>query len=203
MTRRIITALLAATAATACAPQPKVTPEPLPQLQIVETLETDADRLLNYYAYMNELQGDSLEREYRSVRKSYDANQTDFNRMQLIMLLSSPSASFRDTELAHSLLKDWLNEDYQSYSKLRPLALLLDNYLSELGRIAQAKKRTASQMREASDLIARQSDRIAQQKAALATEQQRTQELQSKLDALLEMERNLIERERLEQPNTP
>lgn len=203
MTTRIIMVLVMASAVTACAPQPKIVREPLPKLQIVETLETDADRLLNYYAYITELQGDSLRREYRFVKKSYDASPTEFNRMQLIMLLASPSASFRNPVRAHSMLKDWLQDEYNAYSKLRPLAILYDNYLFELIQLREAKDRSADQMRQANDLIARQSDRISRQNAALAAEKQQSLELQKKLDALLQMERNLMEREQLTPPDTP
>ncbi len=186
--------LLAASIAAGCAPQPPVTTEPLPRLQIVETLETDADRLLNYYAYVTELQGETLEREYRYVEKAYSTDPNEYNEMQMIILLASPRASFRDTDLARTMVRRWLQDEYYSYSKLRPLAMLYYSYLSELKRqnrvIDQAKKR----LRQANEQSAQQAEQI---KAS----QQRSKELQDKLDALLEMERSLIEREQITQPD--
>ncbi len=186
--------LLAASIAAGCAPQPPVTTEPLPRLQIVETLETDADRLLNYYAYVTELQGETLEREYRYVEKVYSTDPNEYNEMQMIMLLASPRASFRDTDLARTMVRRWLQDEYYRYSKLRPLAMLYYSYLSELKRqnrvIDQAKK----SMRQANEQSAQQAEQI---KAS----QQRSKELQDKLDALLEMERSLIEREEITQPD--
>ncbi len=186
--------LLAASIAAGCAPQPPVTTEPLPRLQIVETLETDADRLLNYYAYVTELQGETLEREYRYVEKVYSTDPNEYNEMQMIILLASPRASFRDTDLARTMVRRWLQDEYYSYSKLRPLAMLYYSYLSELKRqnrvIDQAKK----SLRQANEQSAQQAEQI---KAS----QQRSKELQDKLDALLEMERSLIEREEITQPD--
>ncbi len=186
--------LLAASIAAGCAPQPPVTTEPLPRLQIVETLETDADRLLNYYAYVTELQGETLEREYRYVEKVYSTDPNEYNEMQMIILLASPRASFRDTDLARTMVRRWLQDEYYRYSKLRPLAMLYYSYLSELKRqnrvIDQAKK----SLRQANEQSAQQAEQI---KAS----QQRSKELQDKLDALLEMERSLIEREEITQPD--
>ncbi len=186
--------LLAASIAAGCAPQPPVTTEPLPRLQIVETLETDADRLLNYYAYVTELQGETLEREYRYVEKAYSTDPNEYNEMQMIILLASPRASFRDTDLARTMVRRWLQDEYYRYSKLRPLAMLYYSYLSELKRqnrvIDQAKK----SLRQANEQSAQQAEQV---KAS----QQRSKELQDKLDALLEMERSLIEREQITQPD--
>ena len=105
MNKRAVMMLLAATVVTGCAPRPPVIDEPLPQLQIVETLETDADRLLNYYAYMTELQGDTLEREYRFVEKAYTDDPNEYNQMQLIMLLASPRVFTNSA--SRSQMKRW------------------------------------------------------------------------------------------------
>jgi predicted ribosome quality control (RQC) complex YloA/Tae2 family protein len=200
---RFATMLLISSIGAGCALQTRKPGDSLPRSQVVETVETDADRLLNYYAYITELQGETLLQEYRRVQETYGTGPNDFNRMQLIMLLSSPSASFRDTGLAHTLLKDWLNEQYNAYSKLHPLALLYDNYLAELQRRDEVIERTTDQLRQANDRVERQNERISKQKAELATEKERLGQLQEKLDALLEMEKNLIERGQTPQPDIP
>lgn len=194
MRKNAVITLIAAIVVAGCAPQPPVTTEPLPRLQIVETLETDADRLLNYYAYVTELQGDTLEREYRYVEKAYSTDPNEYNKMQMIMLLASPRASFRDTDLARAMVKKWLRDEYYRYSKLRPLAMLYDNYLSEL-------KRQNSLIDEAKKSLRQATEQSAQQAEQIKASQQRSKELQDKLDALLEMERSLIEREQITQPD--
>lgn len=194
--------LLMSCVGTGCISSQPTPVNPLPQRQVVETVETDADRLLNYYAYMTSLQGDNLLQEYQRVQDEYHADPSDFHRMQLIMLLSSPRASFRDTELARLLLKGWLEKEYNTYSKLYPLALLYDTYLAELSNrnkaISQADsqlRETGSRLRETNEQAEQQGEQIARQKSELAQERQRSAELQQKLDALLEMEKALIERE--------
>jgi hypothetical protein len=196
MRRRIFIALIAASCVAGCAPTPKKPEEPIPQLQLVETLETDADRLLDYYAYMINLQGDTLLREYRNVKKENEENPNDFNNMQLIMLLSSPSAPFRNTQRAHAMLEQWLRDDYHRYSKLRPLALLFDNYLSEMSRQSVVINQTRKDLRQSKEDAARQA-------RELGAAQEHSKELQEKLDALMEMERNLIERQQVTQPDKP
>jgi len=194
MRTRFAIALLISCMGAGCAVQRAAPVNSLPQRQVIETVETDADRLLNYYAYMTGLQGDILLQEYQRVQEAYHTDPSDFYRMQLIMLLSSPSASFRDMELARFLLEGWLKEEYNTYSKLHPLALLYDSYLSELTSRDETIVRTSSQLSETSKQIEQQSAQISEQKSALARETQRSRELQEKLDALLEMEKNLIER---------
>ena len=194
MRKNTVITLLAASVAAGCAPQPPVITEPLPRLQIVETLETDADRLLNYYAYVTELQGETLEREYRYVEKAYSTDPNEYNEMQMIMLLASPRSSFRNTDLARAMVRRWLQDEYYRYSKLRPLATLYYNYLSELRRQNKFIDEARKSLRQANEQSAQQAEQI---KAS----QQRSKELQDKLDALLEMERSLIEREQITQPD--
>ncbi len=190
----IAVAVLITCCGAGCVSQPKAPVDSIPQRQVVETVETDADRLLNYYAYMVALQGDVLLQEYQRVQGAYHSDPSDFHRMQLIMLLSSPSAPFRDTRLAQDLLKAWLGEEYNVYSKLYPLALLYRNYLAELERRDETIDRAGDELREAREQAQQQNARITRQASEIATEKQRSTELQEKLDALLEMEKNLIER---------
>ncbi len=196
MRKRIVFVLITVSAVAGCAPKPRVTDEPLPQVQLVETLQTDADRLLNYYAFMTQLQGETLLHEYHFVEKACKTHPNEFNRMQLIMLLSTPNAPFRNTELAHDMIKKWLDDEYTRYSKLRPLALLYENYLAELKRQHDAIGRANERLQQANERSARHAReaKVSQERAA---------ELQDKLDALLEMERSLIEREQMTKPEKP
>jgi len=203
MRTRIAVAAMITCCGAGCVSQPKAPVDTFPQRQVVETVETDADRLLNYYAYMAGLQGDVLLQEYQRVQGAYHSDPSDFHRLQLVMLLSSPSAPFRDTQLAQNLVKAWLGEEYNAYSKLYPLALLYRNYLAELEGRREAIERAGGELREARAQAQQQNERIARQASEIATEKQRSTELQEKLDALLEMEKNLIERGQKQQPETP
>lgn len=195
MTRRVIVAaLIAGVLAAGCTLKRTGVPATIPQKAVIETVETDADRLLDYYSYMSELQGDPLLREYNRVQRLFDEEPNDRNRMQLIMLLSSQSAPFRDTNAANVLLEIWLGDQYNNYSKLRPLAQLFDTYLTEVRRLDDAIVRQAS-------MLSKTSERATRQKKELGAEKKRTAALQKKLDALLEMEMNLIEREQITSPD--
>lgn len=190
----IAVATLIACCGAGCVSQRGGPVDTFPQKQVVETVETDADRLLNYYAYMTSLQGDLLLQEFQRVQGEYHSDPSDFHRMQLIMLLSSPSAPFRDVQLAQALLKSWLGEEFNVYSKLYPLALLYRNYLAELEGRRETIERTSGELGETKEQARQQSEQIARQASELAAQKQRITELQQKLDALLEMEKNLIER---------
>jgi hypothetical protein len=192
--RVIVAALIAGFLAAGCTHKMTGVRATIPQKAVIETVETDADRLLDYYSYMSELQGEPLIREYNRVQPLFDEEPNDRNRMQLIMLLSSQSATFRDTNAAKVLLEIWLGDQYNNYSKLRPLALLFDNYLTEVRRLDDAIVRQAS-------MLSRTSKRATRQKKELGAEKERTAALQKKLDALLEMEMNLIEREQITTPD--
>jgi len=197
----IITALTTICFVAGCAQKVTGVPATVPRVEIVETVETDADRLLYYYAYINDLQGDTLVREYQQVKRMFDEDPNDFNRMQLVMLLSSQSATFRDTTAASFLLETWLRNKYNASSKLRPLALLLANYLTEVRRMDDAMIREAGTLAESTDIIKSQAQELTDEREKLRNQQRQTQALQKKLnalqkklDALLEMEMNLIER---------
>ncbi len=180
-----------------------------PQVEILEPEESDADRLLDYYSYITELRGDPLLREYERTQRLFAEEPGERNRMQLVMLLSSHSAPFRNTNAAKDLLQIWLADESSTHSTLRPLAELFDDYLTEVDRLHVAISRQTGMLSKTSERAARQAQKIDAEKqwsAALQKkikiEKARTAAFQKKLDALLEMEMNLIEREQITNPNT-
>lgn len=209
ISRVTVAVLIAIGLAGGCAPKSTGVPAAISRVEIIETVETDADRLLDYYSYMSELQGDSLRREYQRVQRLFDDDPNDRNRMQMIMLLSSQSATFKDTHAAKGLLDIWLDDQYNTYSKLRPLAVLFNNYLTQVHRLDEAIARQASMLGKTSKRAARHAQKLDVEKKQTAAlqekldvEKDRTAALQKKLDALLEMEMNLIEREQITAPDT-
>lgn len=193
MNSRVAAAFVIACLAVGCTHKMTGIPSTVPRVAVIETVETDSDRLLDYYSYLTKLRGDLLIREYQRVQRSFDEEPNDRNRIQLVMLLSSPSATFRDTNAAKVLLEIWLNDQFNNYSKLRPLVLLLENYLTDISRLDEAVVRQAG-------MLSRTSERASRQARELNAEKKRAAALQKKLDALLEMEKNLIEREQIMTP---
>lgn len=148
-------------------------------LSVVSPVRSDSDRLLDYYARLKQLKPQDLGREYESVRKRYEEQQSDFRRIQLAMLLSLPGASFRDDAAALVLLQAWTKDKRNEASALRPMVVMLQTYLQELRRTDDAMQVQAGKLRD---------------------EQRRAEALQQKLEALLEMEMKMIEREQAAQP---
>ena len=180
-----------------------------PPAEAVQTEETDANRLLEYYADISELQGDVLLREYQRAQSVFIDEPTDRNRMQLVMLLSRQGAPFRNTISANVLLQTWLDDESNAHSRLRPLADLFDDYLTEVQRLLEENSRQTDVLSNASERAARQAQKLDAEKKWSAklqkqnnVEKARAAALQEKLDALLEMEMNLIEREQITNPST-
>ncbi len=89
-------------------------------------------------------------------------------------LLSLPGASFRDDNTAIALLHPFTKEKDREGAELRPLAIWLYSELIELRRSEET---------------------LQQQSAKLKEEQRRSDALQQKIEAILDMEMKMIERE--------
>ena len=137
-------------------------------------VESDADRIAGFYDRLLQMKGNELAGELEAIRRSFESDQSDLNRLQLALLLSFPGSSFRDDNAALALLSPFLKDRGPENSTLRPLAIWLHMELLELRR---------------SD------DAFQLQAVKLKDEQRRTEALQQKLDAILDMEMKMIERE--------
>ncbi len=144
-----------------------------------EPAVSDVDRLLAFHQRILALKGPELGKEFDKARVAFDRDGSDVNRMQLALMLSIPGAAFRDDAVAIGLLQPILRDRVPSESKLRPFAQLLQVYLLEFRRIDDALQAHSGKLRE---------------------EQRRAEALQQKLEALLEMEMKMIEREQAAQP---
>ena len=141
---------------------------------VVEPLQSDTARALGFYDRIIRLKGPDLARELDAARQSYEREKSDLNRVQLAMILSLPGSGFRDEHAAGQLLQPFLRDKTLEASPLRPVALLLNTQVSEIRKLDEALQQQGSKAKE---------------------EQRRAEGLQQKLDALLEMEKKLIERE--------
>lgn len=134
---------------------------------------SDAERLLYYYEYVSKLPAEQAAQEAERTQKVYAQNRTDFALLQLVMIRAVPSASNKDRAQALELLGPYLKDSRERGSDLRPLALLMNGVLTEQQR---------------------QEAEIQQQSAKLKEEARRNEELKQKLDALIETERKMLER---------
>jgi hypothetical protein len=182
--------LLLATAATlllsAC-PQPPPRPLPVePPKPVEKPLETlpeeppftrqsasDVDRVLGYYGYLALLSPEQLQREQERTLRFYRQQYSDLTFLQLVMLRIMPQAPFRDSAQAQEMLSSFLNEPRTRASELRPVALLLHTMIAE------------QQQRDAE---------LQAQLQKLKEETRRYEEVKQKLDALIDAERKMLER---------
>ena len=161
---------------TACTPVNSKPPRPDTRWyrSVVEPMQSEPDRIVRYYDRLLTIKGAELASELDIARESFEKDKSDLNRLQLSLLLSFPGTGFRDDNTALALLNSFIKEKNREGSTLRPLAIWLQSELLELRRTDEA---------------------LQQQTARLKEEQRRTEVLQQKLDAILDMEMKIIERE--------
>ena len=167
---------IVALAVAACTPVNSKPPRPDTRWyrSVVEPMQSDPDRIVRYYDRLLAIKGAELASELDIARESFEKDKSDLNRLQLSLLLSFPGTGFRDDNTALALLNSFIKEKNREGSTLRPLAIWLHSELLELRRTDEA---------------------LQQQTARLKEEQRRTEALQQKLDAILDMEMKMIERE--------
>jgi hypothetical protein len=183
-TPRVVVAVLAVAGLAGCVPPAGQRPAPPPAEQ-APALPTppapeppaqrvsDAERLLYYYEYLLGLSAEQAARELERTQRFFGQQRSEFALMQLVLLRSLPGASSKDRAQAVEGLAQFLKETRDRGSDLRPFALLVNNLLTE-------------QQRLEADLQA--------QGQRLKDEAKRYDELKQKLDALIETERKMLER---------
>jgi hypothetical protein len=141
---------------------------------IVEPRQSDADRIAVFYGNLITMKASELAGELDMARQSFENDKSELNRLELALLLSLPGTAFRDDGATLALLQPLLKDKSRKGSPLRPLAALLHTELVELSRTEET---------------------LQQQSAKLKEEQRRAEVLQQKLEAILDMEMKMIERE--------
>lgn len=147
--------------------------EHLPEVT-VESIQSEPERALRFYDRIMRLRGAELVGALEAARQAHAVEGSDLTRLELAMILSLQGAPFRDDPAAAQLLQPFARDPAREASPLRPLALLLLTQLTENRRQEEALQQQAARTRE---------------------EQRKAEDLQQKLDALLDMEKKLIERE--------
>ena len=133
----------------------------------------DADRLVAYYGYLTTLSPEQLTREYERTLRFYREQNSDLAFMQIVLLRTMPNTAFRDSTQARDMLSSFVKEPRLQSSDLQPFALLLLTMLNEL------------QDKDAE---------IQAQAQRLKEETKRSDAVKQKLDALIDAERKMLER---------
>jgi hypothetical protein len=133
----------------------------------------DADRLMGYYAFLSALSAEQLVQEHERTLRFYRQQYSDFTLMQLVLQRIMPQAPFRDSTQAQEMLSSFLKEPRTQSSDLRPVALLLSTMLTE------------QQQKEAE---------VQAQAQKVKEEARRYEEVKQKLDALVDAERKMLQR---------
>jgi hypothetical protein len=133
----------------------------------------DTDRLMGYYAYLSTLSAEHLVQEHERTLRFYRQQYSDFTLMQLVLQRIMPQAPFRDSAQAQEMLSSFLKEPRTQSSDLRPVALLLSTMLTE------------QQQKEAE---------VQAQAQKVKEEARRYEEVKQKLDALVDAERKMLQR---------
>lgn len=174
---RLLLAAIAALVLAGCAllrgPAPEAAPAPVPapapvtapQAEFVRESE-EVVALLAYYQRLLGMPAEDLRREHQSATQALARDKTEFGRLRLALLLSVPGAAFRDDAKLVTLLETSAARNGGPESPRRQFVTLLQKLVSERLR----------EQRRADEL------------------QLRTEELQQKLDAMLEIERSLRNR---------
>jgi len=160
---------------------------------VVVPTQNDDVRALRFYEKLLVLKGAELTRKLETTRQEFEKDRSELNRVQLAMLLSLQGTGFRDDQAALSLVQPFANDKRYENSQLRTLAMVLYAQLSELKRLDSELKRV--------DFEVKQLDGALQLQTAKAKEEQRRADaLQQKLEAILDMEMKMIEREQTSPP---
>lgn len=141
---------------------------------VVEPLQSDPERALKFYDRIIRLKGAELSQELETARQGFEKDKSELSRVQLAMILSLPGTAIRDEHAAAHLLQPFVKDRDVQESPLRPLALLLNAQLAETRKLDEA---------------------LQQQSAKTKDEQRKAEALQQKLEALLDMEMKMLERE--------
>ena len=148
------------------APAPPIPPPTAPRV-------SDTERLLYYYEYALALPPEQLAREQERTQRFFGQNRSEFALLQLVLLRCLPGSSIKDRTQGQEMLSSYLKEARDRASELRPFALMLNNLISE-------------QLRQETE--------IQTQIQKVKDETRRNDQLQQKLDALVETERKMLER---------
>ena len=128
------------------------------------------DDMMEFYDSIRKQSPTELGRVYEKAKQSFIQNKSDTNRARLVLLLILPNTSFRDVTSAMHLLNEW-PKDSKSANNLQSFRNLLAGLLTEQQRLNHSIEELSQKLKD---------------------EQKRAETLQSQIDAIKSMERNLL-----------
>jgi hypothetical protein len=152
-----------------CSTVPENQPLPCPPPSEV-VVTGHMDDMMQYYDSLRKQSPPELVKVYDRVKQNFGQNKSDANRIRLVLLLALPNTSFRDVPSALHLLNDW-PRDSKHVNNLQSFRNLLAALLAEQQRLSNQLEETSQKLKE---------------------EQKRADTLQHQIDAIKNMEKNLI-----------
>ncbi len=177
----MLSALLTACSAprqSSVTPENSITPENLataavPPVSADVAVAGQMDDMMQYYDSLRKLPASDLGRIYDKVKQNFAQNKSDVNRARLVLLLILPNSSVRDLNSAVNLLNEW-PRDTKTSTSLQSFRNLLASLLVEQQRLNHGMEELSQKLKD---------------------EQKRVETLQSQIEAIKSMEKNLILRE--------
>lgn len=172
--------MMRSTATTPAPPKPVnvckptiVTPAPTCESKILEVY-TAVDDVLRYYASLKRRPIADLKAELDNARKEFANSGNEASRMKLALLYLYPGSPVRSEEKGLQLLEPYTKSDVNPQSPYRGIVMLVLNSLEE----------------------SKKSDTNVQALTTKAAEEKkRADDLQRKLDALMDVERTMIQKD--------
>ena len=131
------------------------------------------DDMMQYYESVRKQPAADLGRLHEKVKQNFAQNKSDVNRARLVLLLILPNSPFRDLNSAIYLLNEW-PRDAKTTTSLQSFRNLLASLLAEQQRVNHGMEELSQKLKD---------------------EQKRVETLQSQIEAIKSMEKNLILRE--------
>lgn len=157
-------------AGVACAKPPSpltLTPVSLP------TETSRLTELMQYYEYLRKQPPAMLADEYKKAAQDFSQNESDLSRVRVAILLALPGTSFHDVNAALNLLANWPEDANVEPPPLDGFARLLSVLLTQEQQSANAVNDLTQKLKE---------------------EKKHADTLQGQIDAVKNMEKNLINR---------
>ncbi len=147
-----------------CVAEPPPPPAPAPPPKTSRLIDLMLD-----YDVLSQQPAADLEKTYRTAAQAFSQTGSDASRVKLALLLALPDTSFHDTAAALNLLNNWPKPADAAPAALRSFAHLLSVLLTQQQRSATSVNDLAQKLHES---------------------QKSVETLQSKINAIKDMEKN-------------
>lgn len=142
---------------------------------VTTTTVSDTDRLLSYYGYVTSLPKDQYAKELDQARRFHESNASAFARMKYAIVRLAAPGELREQEKILELLQGQLSVKNDNSTELQALATMLKRLIVDNRSLESS---------------------LDIQREKLKEESKKSEALRQKLDALVEAERKLLERNR-------